>query len=83
MGKVDLLVAGGAEDVLPVVSPICPLPHQSIHPSSLLAFCCFFVFVEMGANTASGRLKVNLFLSEKRGGKSHFGIILVSAISKT
>jgi hypothetical protein len=35
----------------------------------------------MGAtNTASGRLEVNLFLSEKRGGKSHFGIILVSAV---
>ena len=35
----------------------------------------------MGAtSTASGRLEVNLFLSEKRGGKSHFGIILVSAV---
>jgi hypothetical protein len=37
----------------------------------------------MGAtSTASGRLrKVNLFLSGKQGGKSHFGIILVSAVS--
>jgi hypothetical protein len=35
----------------------------------------------MGAtNTASGRLEVNLFLSEKRGGKIHFGMILVSAV---
>jgi hypothetical protein len=33
----------------------------------------------MGAtSTASGRLVVNLVLSEKRGGMSHFGIILVS-----
>jgi hypothetical protein len=42
----------------------------------------WLVFVEMGAtSTASGRLEVNLFLTEKRGGKSHFGIILVSAVS--
>ena len=35
----------------------------------------------MGAtSTASGRLDVNLFLSEKRGGNSHFGIFLVSAV---
>jgi hypothetical protein len=36
----------------------------------------------MGAtSTASGRLEVNLFLlSEKRGGNSHFGTILVSAV---
>jgi hypothetical protein len=34
----------------------------------------------VATNTASGRLEVNLFLSEKRGGKSHFGIILVSAV---
>ena len=35
----------------------------------------------MGAtSTASGRLEVNLFLYEKRGGKSHFGIILVQSI---
>ena len=34
----------------------------------------------MGAtSTASGRLEVSLFLSEKRGGKSHFGIILAAA----
>ena len=28
-----------------------------------------------------GRLEVSLFLSTKRGGKSHFSIILVSAVS--
>ena len=32
------------------------------------------------APTVFRRLDVNLFLSEKRGGKSHFGIILVSAV---
>ena len=35
----------------------------------------------MGAtSTASGRLEVNLILSEKRVGKSHFGKMLVSAV---
>ena len=76
--KVDLLMAGGAAEVLPV-SLSCPLPLLRTRPPSLLV-CCFFVFVEMGAtSTASGRLEVSLFLSEKRGGKSHFGIFLVSA----
>ena len=59
-----------------------PLPLLRTPPPSLLV-CCFFVLVKMGATiTASGRLeKVNLFLSKKRGGKSHFGIILVLAVS--
>ena len=40
------------------------------------------MFAEIRATgTASGRLEVNLFLFEKRGGKSHFSIILVSAVS--
>ena len=78
---VDLLMAGSAVEVLPVISPFCPLPLQSIHPPPLLEVYCFFYFVEMGGNsTASGRLEVNLFLSENRGGKSHFGIILVSPV---
>jgi len=73
-------VAGGAAGLLPV--PLnCPLPLLRSHPPSLLV-CCFLVFVEMVAtNTASGQLEVNLFLSGKRGGKSHFGVILVSAVS--
>jgi len=79
--KVDLLVvAGGAVEVLPV-SLSCPLPPLRTRPPPLLVVCCFFVFVEMGAtSTTSGRLVVNLFLPEKRVGKSHFGIILVSAV---
>ena len=32
--------------------------------------------------TASARFEVNLIVSGKRGRKSHFGIILVSAVSK-
>jgi len=32
-------------------------------------------------NTISGRLEVNLSLFEKRGGKSHLGTILLSAVS--
>jgi len=65
-----------------LVSLSCPLPLLRTHPPPLLV-CCFFVFVEMGATiTASGRLDVNLFLSEKRSGKSHFGLgcHLVSAV---
>jgi hypothetical protein len=54
LGKVDLLVAGGAAEVLPV--PLNrPLPLLRIHPLSLLV-------VDMGAiNIASGQLEVNLF----------------------
>jgi FtsH-binding integral membrane protein len=75
--KVYLLVAAGvaapcAVEVLPV-SLNCPLSLLRIHPPLLLV-ACFFVITEMGAtSTASGRLEVNLFLSEKRSGKSHFG----------
>jgi len=32
-------------------------------------------------STISGQLEVNLSLSEKRGGKSHLGLILLSAVS--
>jgi len=72
-------MAGGAVEML-LVSLRFPLPLLRTRPPSLLV-CCLFVFAEMGAtSTASGRLEVNLFLSEKRGGKSHFGIILVSAV---
>ena len=72
-------MAGGAAEVLPV-SLSCPLPLLRTRPPSLLV-CFFFVFVKMGATSmAAGRLEVNLFLSEKRGGKSHLGIILVSAV---
>jgi len=75
----DLLMAGGAADVL-LVSLSCPLPLLRTHPPSLLV-CCFFVFTDMGVtSTASGRLEVNLFLPEKRGGKSHFGIIQDSTV---
>jgi len=73
-------VAGGAAEVLPD-SLNCPLPLRRTHPPTLLV-CCFFVFAEMGVtSTKSGRLEVNLSLSEKRGGKSHLGAILLSAFS--
>ena len=72
-------MAGGAADVLPLPLDY-PLPFLRIHPPSLLV-CCFLVFEEMGAtSTVSEQLEVDLFLSEKRGGKSRFGIILVSAV---
>ena len=66
LGKVDLLVAGGAAEMLLVPLISCPLALLITHPLFLLV-CCFFVFVEMGeTSTASGRLEVNLLLSEKR-----------------
>ena len=79
-GKVDLLMAAGVAAEVLLVSLSCPLPLLRTHPPSLLV-CCFLVLAGMGAtNTASGRLEVNLFLSEKRGGTSHLSIILVSAV---
>jgi hypothetical protein len=76
---VALLVAGGAAGVLPV-SLSCPLPLRRTHPPTVV--CCFRVFAEIGVtSTISGRLEVNLSLSEKRGGKSHLRTILLSAVS--
>ena len=52
LGKVDLLVAGGAAEVLPV--PLnCPLPLLRTHPPSLLV-CCF-LFCGDGSNQYSIR----------------------------
>jgi hypothetical protein len=47
LGRVDLLMAGGAAEVLPF-SLSCPLPLLRTHPPSLLV-CCFFDLAEMGA----------------------------------
>jgi hypothetical protein len=72
-------VAGGADEVLPV-SLNCPLLLQKTHPPTLV--CCFCVFAAMGlTSTKSGRLEVSLFLSGKRGGKSHLETIRLSAVS--
>ena len=80
-GGVDLLMAGGAANLL-LVFFSCPMPLLRIHPLSLLA-CRFFVLAEIGATSTHWHgWRVTLFLSEKRGGKSHFGIILVSAVSR-
>jgi hypothetical protein len=76
---VALLVAGGAAEVLRV-SLNCPLPLRRTHPPTLVF--CFCVFAAMGViSTKSGRLELNLSLSEKRGGKSHLGTLLLSAVS--
>jgi hypothetical protein len=71
----DVLVAvGGATEVIPVFLSF-PLTLLRTHPPSLLVYC-FFGFAEMGANsTAFEWREANLFLSEKRGGKSHSGQI--------
>jgi len=50
--------------------------------NSYTFWCLIFAFFTeiIATSTASGRLEVNLFKSEKRGGMSHFGIILVSPV---
>jgi hypothetical protein len=54
LGKVDLLMAGGAAEVLPVHFN-SPLPLLRTHPPSLLV-CSFLVLAEMGATSIiSGR----------------------------
>jgi len=73
-------VAGSAAEVLPV-SLNCPLPLRRTHPPTLVFCFCVFAAMEV-TSTKSGRLEVNLSLSEKRGGKSHLGIILLSAVSR-
>ena len=83
-------MADGAAGVLPV-SLSCPLTLRRTHSAVVCYFCvspavvcCFCVFAAMGiTSTISGQLEVNLSLSEKRGGKSHLGIVLIllSAVS--
>ena len=76
-----LLVAGSAAGMLPV-SLNCPLPLRRTHPPT--SVCCFCVFAAMGVtSTKPGRLEVHLSLSGKRGGKSHLGTNLLSAVSGT
>jgi hypothetical protein len=78
--SLGVLVAVGAAEVLPV-SLNCSLPLRRTHPPSTLV-CRFCVFATLGVtSTKSGRLEVNLSLSGKRGGKSHWGTILLSAVS--
>ena len=79
LGLVAVLVAGGAAEVLPVFLN-CSLPLRRTHPPA--GVCCFRVFAEIGViSTISGRLEVNLSLSEKQGGKSNLRTILLSAVS--
>jgi len=79
LGLVALLVAGGAAGMLPV-SLNCPLPLQRTHPPT--SVCCLYVFAAMGlTSTICGRLEVNQSLYGKRGGKSHLGTNLLSAVS--
>jgi hypothetical protein len=73
-----MLVAGGAAEVMLPVLLICPLPLLRTHPP----FFASLLLYGDGSNqysiwTVGGKP----ILSEKRGGKSHFGIIIVSAVS--
>jgi len=61
---------------LPQLPPATPKTHP---PAVVL---CARVFAEIGViSTISGRLEVNLSLSEKQGGKSNLRTILLSAVS--
>ena len=74
-------MAGGAAEVLPV-SLNCPLPLRRTHAHPTLLVCCFCIFAALGVtSTKPGRLEVNLSLSGKRGGESHLGTIILSAVS--
>ena len=65
----------GAPSQLPPATTKNPLPTL---------ICCFCVFAAVGVtSTKSGRLEVNLSLSEKRGGKSHLGTILLNSINRS
>ena len=69
----------GAPGRLPHLPPSAP----KYPPPSITSSLLFFVFAKMGAtSTASGQLDVNLFLSEKRGGKSQICTVLVVAVSE-
>ena len=58
------------------------LPPATLKNPPPTLVCCFCVFAAMGVtSTKSGRLEVNLSLSGTRGGKSHLGTILLSAVS--
>jgi len=60
---------------IPQLSPATPKNPPSFI-ASLLLFCSC---VEMGTSSTI-HPEVNLFLSEKRGGKSHFGLLLVLTV---
>jgi hypothetical protein len=76
LGKVNLLNAGGAAEML-LVSLSFPLPLLAKNPPPLIASLLLFFLEELGATSkASKRLKLNLFLSGTRGGNSHFVIIV-------
>ena len=57
-------------------------PATSKNPPPYISLSFLFFLAAMGVtSTKSGRLEVNLPLSGKRGGKSHLGTILLSAVS--
>jgi hypothetical protein len=60
---------------LPQLHPAAPK-----NPPPFIASLFLFCFCRDGS-TASGRLELNLLLSEKRSGKSYFGIFYLSAVS--
>jgi len=71
------VAAGSAAEVLPL-SLSCPLPILRTPPPP---FASLLLVHGDGSKQYSIRtLEVNLFLFRKQGGKSHFGINLVSAI---
>jgi len=61
--------------------PHFPSATPKYPPPSITSSLLFIGVAEMGATgAASGRLEVQLFLPERRGGKSQFVTILLSAV---
>ena len=63
----------------PSLPQLPPATSKNPPPYIRLLFLC--LCSDEVTSTKSGRLEVNLSLSEKRGGKSHLGTILLSAVS--
>jgi hypothetical protein len=72
-------IIGGTAGVL-LVSLNFPLPLRRTQPPTFIFCFCVFAAMEV-TSTKSGRLEVNLSLSGKQDGKSHLGIILLTAVS--
>ena len=63
----------------PSIAP-CHSEEPTPLPPTLICYFCIFAAIGV-TSTKSGRLEVNLSLSGKRGGKSHLGTSLLSAVS--
>ena len=80
-GKADLLVAGGSGGAeLLSLAQLPPATTRNHPPPSFIHLLLSCVYGDGSDQYSTWTAGGNLFLFEKRGGKSHFVIILVSAV---